>query len=334
MDLRTRYLGLSLANPFVAGASPQSDNMETVVQLEAAGASALIMHSLFEEQIDQAQNTAELYATAATNFPSENAFVLTPDSYLQHLKRLKSAVSIPIIGSLNGCTPSGWVRYAQFIENGGADALELNIYSVASDPSDTANEVERRVLNLVAAVRSAISIPLSVKLVPFYSALPNLARRLVNEGADGLVLFNRSYYPMVDVEDLSLTSLPELSGAWELPLRLRWIGILFGKVNASLSITGGIHSADDAVKSILSGADTVQLVSVLLKNGPDYLRELISGLDAWMTRCKFENLEACRGLLSLKNCPDAAEYERGTYALGLQGWNERKKITRPNNSKL
>jgi len=334
MDLSTRYLGLSLANPFVAGASPQSDSVDTVVQLEAAGASAIIMHSLFEEQINRSGNASELYASAATCFPNENAFVLTPETYLQHLKRLKSSVAIPIIGSLNGVTPSGWVRYAEFIEGCGADALELNVYSVSSDADDSANEVERRLLNLVAAVRSAIKIPLSIKLVPFYSALPNLARRIADEGADGLVLFNRSYYPLVDVEDLTLTSLPELSGPWELPLRLRWVGILFQKVNAALSITGGIHSVDDAVKSILAGADTIQLVSVLLKHGPEYLKELIAGFDLWMTRRKFQSLDECRGLLSLKNCPDAADYERGTYALGLQGWNERKKVTRPPSPRL
>lgn len=329
MDLSTRYMGLNLNGPFLVGASPMSDDLQAAATLEAAGASAMVMHSLFEEQIERPKNEVALYSSAASYFPADSAFALTPESYATHLTRLKETVRIPIIASLNGVTPAGWLRHAQFIEASGADALELNVYGVPVDPSESSDEVERRLLQIVAAVRSAISIPMGVKLAPFYSALPNLARRLADEGADGLVLFNRSYYPSIDIEDLDVTPMPDLSGSWELALRLRWLGILFGKVNTSLSVTGGVHSVDDAVKSLLAGADTIQLVSVLLKQGPNCLKELIAGLKSWMTRQKFEKLDACRGLLSLKNCPDPAGYERGTYAMGLQGWNARKQSLHP-----
>lgn len=325
MDLATRYIGLSLKGPFIVGASPLIDNVETAAALEAAGASALVMHSLFEEQIDRPVREAALYDSASAFFPEDAAFALTPESYAQHLKRLKEKVRIPVIGSLNGVTPAGWIRYAQFIEASGADAIELNAYGVPTNPDRSGVDVERQVLDLVAAVRSAIKVPLSVKLAPFYSSLPNLARRLVNEGADGIVLFNRSYYPEIQLQDLTVTAMPDLSGPWELSLRLRWLGILFGKVNVSLAVTGGVHSADDAVKSILAGADAIQVVSVLLKNGPDYLKELSAGLQSWMARQKFERLDQCRGLLSLANCPDPDGYERGTYAMGLQGWNSHKR---------
>jgi dihydroorotate dehydrogenase (fumarate) len=329
MDLATRYIGMSLKGPFIVGASPLIDDVETAAALETAGASALVMHSLFEEQIDRPERESALYDSAATYFPDESAFSLTPGSYAKHLKRLKEAVRIPIIGSLNGVTPSGWVRYAQFIEASGADALELNAYGVPTNADCSSGEVERQLLNLVAAVRSAIHVPLSVKLAPFYSSLPNLARRLATEGADGIVLFNRSYYPAIQVQDLTVTAMPDLSGPWELSLRLRWLGILYGKVNVSLAVTGGVHSAEDAVKSILAGADAIQVVSVLLKNGPNYLKELIAGLRNWMASQKFEGFDQCRGLLSLANCPDPDGYERGTYALGLQGWNMQKRRVKP-----
>lgn len=329
MDLTTRYIGLSLKGPFIVGASPLVDDVETASALASAGASALVMHSLFEEQIDRPTQKGALYESAATYFPDDAAFTLTPESYAKHLKCLKETVRIPIIASLNGVTPAGWVRFAQFIEASGADALELNVYGVPTNPERCGGDVERQLLNLVAAVRSAITIPLSVKLAPFYSSLPNLARRLANEGADGLVLFNRSYYPAIELQELTVTSMPDLSGPWELSLRLRWLGILYGKVNVSLAVTGGVHSADDAVKSILAGTDAIQVVSVLLKNGPNYLKELTAGLQNWMARQKFENLEQCRGLLSLANCPDPDGYERGTYAMGLQGWNSHKRQAKP-----
>jgi dihydroorotate dehydrogenase (fumarate) len=195
---------------------------------------------------------------------------------------------------------------------------------VATDPLVPGMEIERRLVELVESVRSAVTIPLAVKLSPFYSSIPNLARRLVDVGADGLVLFNRSYYPAMDLDELTVRPMPDLSGSWELPLRLRWLGILFGHVNASLSVTGGVHTSDDAAKAILAGAESIQLVSVLLSRGPNYLKELLAGLQAWMRQHKFESLSACRGMLSLRNCPDPAGYERGTYAMGLQGWNNAK----------
>lgn len=325
MDLATRYMGLNLKGPFIVGASPLIDDIEVAKRLEAEGASALVMHSLFEEQIDRPKREDALYDSASTYFPNDSAFTLTPKSYAEHLRRLKDAVRIPVIGSLNGVTSAGWVRFAQFMEASGADALELNVYSVATDPATASGDIDRQLLNLVSAVRSAINLPLGVKLAPFYSALPNLARQLANEGADGLVLFNRSYYPAIHLQDLTVTPMPDLSGPWELPLRLRWLGILYGKVNVSLAVTGGVHTSDDAVKSILAGADAIQLVSVLLKNGPTCLRELTAGVQSWMGRQKFESLHHCRGLLSLANCPDPDGYERGTYAMGLQGWNNPKR---------
>lgn len=330
MDTTCTYLGLSLKNPFVVGASPQSDDLQLVLDLQAAGAAAIITHSLFEEQIQQAdQKPGELYKSASTFFPGSTSFSLSPATYAQHIRKLKDAVNIPVIGSLNGTTPQGWLRYAKVIEDAGAAALELNVYSVAVDPAETGAEQERRVVDVVQSVRGAITIPLAVKLSPFYSAIPNLARRLVDAGADGLVLFNRSYYPSIDLEELIVTPMPDLSGSWELPLRLRWLGILYSRVNASLAVTGGVHTADDAAKAILAGADCIQLVSVLLQRGPNYLKELLAGLQAWMAQHRFESLNACTGMLSLSGCPDPLSYERGTYAMSLQGWNKAKTSVRP-----
>lgn len=324
MDLSTRYMGLQLSGPFIAGASPLSDDLNAARELEEAGASALVMHSLFEEQIKKEDRESELYRSASTYFPASNVFTLTPEEYVVQLGKLKKTVKIPVIASLNGLTSSGWVRYAQLLHAHGADAVELNVYGIPAFPSESSLEVERRVLNVVASVRSVISIPLAVKILPFYTSLPQFAQRLTDEGADGIVLFNRSYFPSIDLEELNMTPQAELSGAWELSLRLRWLGVLYGRVNTALSVSGGVHTSSDALKALLTGADTVQMVSAILTRGSGYLKEVIAGVKHWMKQHNYENLEAFRGLLSLKNCPDPAGFDRGAYAYTLQTWNARK----------
>jgi dihydroorotate dehydrogenase (fumarate) len=339
MDLTTTFLGKTLPNPFVAGASPQSDDVALAVDLQNAGASALVMHSLFEEQIARANTEevqpvhdsqqAHLFDMAESYFPGEPMFTLRPETYATHLKRLKKELTIPVIGSLNGTTPSGWVDYARRIEDAGADALELNVYSVPVQAEQDAVHVEAQVLATTAAVCSVVRIPVAVKLSPFYSALPNLVSALRGAGAKAVVLFNRSYYPEFNLTDLSVIPQPDLSGSYELPLRLRWLGILHGRANVELAVTGGVHTSEDALRALLAGADTIQLVSVLLRRGPGYLKEVCAGVRHWMNEKKFASVDDFRGLLSLKNCPNPQSYERGTYALGLQSWNARRATILP-----
>ena len=328
MDLRTTYLGLELPNPFVVGASPLADDLDEAKRLEDAGAAAIVMRSLLEEQIVREQVAAflhtemhgESFAEAMTYFPNPSRFVFGPEEYLDHLRRLKESLKIPVIASLNGASPGGWLDYPPLMERMGADAVEVNLYPLALDPQVSGAAMEEALLEAVRQVRRAVRIPVAVKLSPFYSSFAHFARRLDAEGANGLVMFNRFYQPDIDVEDLQVRERLQLSSSAELPLRLRWVAALAGKVRASLAVTGGVHDAVDVVKSVMAGADAVQLVSTLLRHGPARLMGLRAELEQWMAKHEWTSLKEMRGNMSLQRCPDPAVYERANYMLILQGW--------------
>jgi dihydroorotate dehydrogenase (fumarate) len=312
MDLSTRYLGLQLAHPFMPGASPLVDDLDMVLRLEDAGASAIVMHSLFEEQI--------LHPEAVSYFPEAGEYALSPDRYFEQLLRIKQRVGVPVIASLNGTSAEGWLQYARSIERAGADALELNFYHVATDPFEEAAAVEARVIDMVAVLKESITIPLAVKLSPFYTAIANLAWRLDRMGADGLVLFNRFSQPDIEPETLEIVPQLRLSDSSELLLRLRWLAILSGRVRTSLAASGGVHEPIDAIKALLAGADVVQLVSALLRRGPGYLKVVLQSVERWVDEHGYTSMDQLRGSMSLARCADPAAFERGNYMRALQSW--------------
>lgn len=327
MDLSTTYMGFSLPHPLVPGASPMVDNLETVKRLEDAGAPLIVMHSLFEEQIVH----EELYYTrvlehgdfstpeAMSYFPRPTDFALGTDEYLEHIARIKMIVSVPVIASLNGTTEGGWLAYAGLIEQAGADGLELNIYDMSTNPAETGEQIETRALRVIRAVRDSVTIPLAVKLSPFYSSLANFISRVDEIGVNAFVLFNRFYQPDIDLENLEAIRV-NLSGPEELPLRLRWLALLHGKLRASLAATGGVHSATDAIKAVMAGADAVQMVSALLRRGPAYLAEVRKNMARWLEANGYESLRQMRGSMSLARCPNPKAYERANYMRMLQSW--------------
>jgi dihydroorotate dehydrogenase (fumarate) len=328
MDLSTEYLRMKLPHPLVAGASPLADDLDGVRRLEDAGAAAIVMRSLFEEQITREQLSeytnldypGESFAEATSYFPSPNAFALGPAQYLEHLRQSKEAVRIPVIASLNGATPGGWLEYARLMEQAGADALELNLYRVSTDPETTSADIERQAVETVREVKRSVAIPVAVKLSPFYAAFAHVARGLDQAGADGLVLFNRFYQPDIDPVELAATRTLHLSDSSELRLRLHWMAILSGRVRASLAVTGGVHTAVDVVKATMAGAHMTQVVSALLIHGPGHLRTMLDDLAAWMQEHEWDSLATMRGNLSLAKVPDPDAYERANYMLMLQGW--------------
>jgi dihydroorotate dehydrogenase (fumarate) len=326
MNLGTTYLGLSLAHPIMPGASPLVDDLDMVRRLEDAGASAIVMHSLFEEQItreqigtlDAMEAHANSFAEASSFFPRADAFALGPHAYLEQIRRIKEAVRVPVIGSLNGVTPTGWLDYARLIQEAGADALELNVYYLATDPRESGVDVERRTIDIVRIVKGAVTIPVAVKLSPFFSSLTHFAYELDDAGADGLVLFNRFYQPDIDVENLEVVPSLKLSDSSELLLRLRWLAILSGHVWSSLAVSGGVHTPHDAIKSVMAGASAVQVVSALLENGPGHLTWLRDGMERWLDEHAYESLEQMRGSMRLQACPDPGAFERANYMRILQ----------------
>jgi dihydroorotate dehydrogenase (fumarate) len=331
MDLSTRYLGLTLKHPIMPGASPLCDSLDSCKRLEDAGAPALVLRSLFEEQITREEMGAvhDLLvdeasdADAHQNFPAPADFALTPDGYLEHLHRVKAAVGVPVIASLNGTARAGWLDSASLMEQAGADAIELNIYHVPTDPRESGADVERRLLDAVRRVKWAVSIPVAVKLSPFFSSIANLAVELDALGADGLVLFNRFYQPEIDPEMLLAVPRLRLSTPEELLLRVRWLAILYGRVNASLAATGGVHDSVDAVKVLMAGAHAVQVVSVLLTRGPDHLMNLRRDLERWLEHHEYDSLRQLQGAVSLLQHPHADAFERGNYMRILQSWRSR-----------
>lgn len=328
MDISTTYLGFKLPHPLISGAGPMADDLDTVRRLEDAGAAAIVMRSLFEEQI-ALEEEATFAATethgyshgeAGSYFPPADSFALGPDEYLEHLRRIKQSVRVPVIASLNGVTPGGWLRFARLLEEAGADALELNVYALATDATEDARTIEDRTIEMVRAVRSGIRIPLAVKLSPFYTAFANFAHRLDQAGPAGLVLFNRFWQPGIDVEELEVRRELHLSDSSELPLRVRWLAILSGDVRASLAVTGGVHTVLDVVQAVMAGAHAVQMVSALLHHGPEHLAVLRRELGQWLEEHEYPSLGAMRGSMSLRNCPDPQAYERANYMLMLQSW--------------
>jgi dihydroorotate dehydrogenase (fumarate) len=330
-DLRTRYLGMELKNPLVASASPLCGHLDMLMRLEDAGAAAVVMQSLFEEQIEHEaldlhsllESWAESFPEALGYMPELDDYNTGPAAYLQYVEAAKELLGIPLIGSLNGSSSGGWVRYARSIEAAGADALELNVYYVAADPDTTSADVEARYLELVASVRQAVTIPLAVKVGPYFSAMANMARRLVEAGADGLVIFNRFLQPDIDLESLSVVPALHLSTPEEVRLPLRWIAILRDKVQASLAATSGVHTAEDAVKLILAGADAVMMTSALLRHGPEYLSLILDGIDTWLETNDYESVEQAKGSVSQASIPDPAAFERSNYMQALVSYSSR-----------
>jgi dihydroorotate dehydrogenase (fumarate) len=328
MDLETTYLGLSLKNPLIAGASPLADDLDNVRRLEDAGAAAITICSLFEEQITHNLAGAEAhidsyensFSEAASYFPETNLFSLDAETYLDHVQKVKNACDLPVIASLNGTREGEWVRYARLIEEAGADALELNLYFLATDFEETGAELEYRCVRIVKSVVEQITIPLAVKLSPFFTALPNLARQLSESAVKGLVLFNRFYQPDIDPEELEIEPHLELSNASELLLRLRWVALLSGRIDCDLSVSGGVHTARDIVKSIMAGATSVQMVSALLKQGPSYMATVLKGLEDWMTENEYQSVDEMRGSMSYLRCPDPQALERANYMRILKSW--------------
>jgi dihydroorotate dehydrogenase (fumarate) len=316
-NLTTEYLGLTLPNPIVVGASPLSDDLDTVKRLEDAGAAAIVLRSLFEEQIAR-----EEMEVPGGSFPSSRAFALAPRAYLEHLRKVKHAVRIPVIASLNGTSEGGWIEYARLMAEAGADALELNLYRISSDPDLDGATIERTSVDTVKAVRESVTLPVAVKLSPFYTAFANVARSLDRAYADGLVLFNRFYQPDIDVEALAATRSLHLSDSAELRLRLHWIAMLSGRVRASLAVTGGVHTALDIVKATMAGAHVTQMVSALLMHGPGHVRTVLEDLQRWLVEHECESLGAMRGKVSFSKVPDPDAYERANYMLMLQSWRD------------
>jgi dihydroorotate dehydrogenase (fumarate) len=328
MDLSTTYMGFELPHPLVVGASPMVDSLDTIRRLEDAGAPLIVMHSLFEEQIVseelatvRAMEVAEeSFPEAVTMFARPADFVLGPDEYLEQIARIKEVVSVPVIASLNGTTSGGWVSHAGLIEQAGADGLELNLYELATDFEESAEAVERRALGVVRAVREFVTIPLAVKLSPFYTSVANFARSLDEISVDGLVLFNRFYQPDIDIEQLEVVRVVHLSTSTELLLRLRWLAILSGRLKASLAVTGGVHSAVDAIKAVMAGAHAVQMVSALLARGPNYLTEVRQTLAQWLEQHEYHSLREMQGSMNLLRCDNPKAYERANYIKILQSW--------------
>ena len=320
-DLRTTYLGLRLANPLVPSASTLSSRIDTLKRLQDAGAAAVVMQSLFEEQIEHEElqvhrmlvTGSESFAESITHFPELEDYNTGPDEYLRHLEACKNELVIPVIGSLNGASEGGWVRYAQLIQDAGADALELNVYFVAADPDESGWQVERRYVDLVSAVRDIVTIPLAVKVGPYFSSMANMAQQLVAAGADGLVLFNRFVQPDIDLQTLEVDTALHLSTSDEVRLPLRWIALLRGRVDCSLAATTGVHTAEDAVKLLLAGADVTMMASALFRNGPEHLASVLQGVRAWLDEREYASVEQLKGSVSQSNVADPAAYARSNY---------------------
>jgi dihydroorotate dehydrogenase (fumarate) len=322
VDLHTRYLGLELANPVVPSASPMGQRIDTLRALQDAGAAAVVLPSLFEEQIEHDEmqvmgaldTGADSFAEALTYLPEFEAYNTGADAYLRHLEACKTELHIPVIGSLNGITVGGWLAHARRIQEAGADALELNVYFIAADPEETADIVEERYVELVAAVRAEITIPLAVKIGPFFSSVGHMAHRLVAAGADGLVLFNRFMQPDIDLETLTIDPTLHLSTSQELALPLRWIGVLRDRVHASLACTTGIHTADDALKALLVGADVTMMASALLHEGPAHVATVLRDMRTWLDEHDYQSVDQLRGSMSLRSVPNPVAFARANYA--------------------
>lgn len=328
VDLTTTYLGLQLKNPLVASSSPLTQKVEVVQKLEAAGVSAVVLYSLFEEQIIHESlklhrdltRGSESYAEAFDYFPEYGQYSIGPETYLEHLRRVKAAVNIPVIGSLNGISSGGWIEYARKIEEAGADALELNIYDIATDPETTSTELEDKYISLVGDIRRSIRIPLTIKLSPFFTALPNFARRLAEAGANGLVLFNRFYQPDFDLEALEVVPNLVLSNSHELRLPLRWIAILYGRIPVDFALTSGVHTGADALKALMAGACVTYVTSAFLLKGPERAAGILEEMQLWLEEHEYESVQQMIGSMSQKSVADPASFERANYMKVLSSY--------------
>jgi dihydroorotate dehydrogenase (fumarate) len=328
MTLTTSYLGLELAHPFILGASPVTGHIDNVRRAEDGGCAAIVMHSLFEEQIADAaagripgfERAAQEFLATLTHFSRPERSLFGPQEYLEQLRKIKGAVSVPVIASLNGVGSDGWLRSARLIEEAGADALELNVYYLSAGVQESSSDIEAHLESLVRTLKGLIRIPIAVKLSPFFTTFGSLAVRLEAAGADGLVCFNRFYQPDVDIDTLEVLPNLQLSTSTELLLRLRWVAILSEHLKASLALTGGVHSVKDGIKAVLSGAHAVQMVSAVLQQGPPLFREMEQGLSYWMTRHKYDSIDAFRGSLNLRRHGDPTHLERAGYFRVLQSW--------------
>jgi dihydroorotate dehydrogenase (fumarate) len=325
MDLSTTYLGIHLPHPLIVGAGPLTDDADTARALEDAGASLLVLRSLYEEEITGEQmdeflnveSHTESFAEAGSYAP-DPTLALGPEEYLEHLRRIKSAVRIPVMASLNGVTPGGWTSYASLLEQAGADGLELHIYHAASDMTSSAADVERQAIEVVRDVKRSVRIPVAVKLAPLLTAFAHFAKQLETAGADGLVLFTRFHRIDLDVEELEVVRSLPLSDSSELPMRLRGAAAVAGRVKASIAITGGVHTGLDVIKATMAGAHATQMVSALLRHGPSHLRRVRNEVENWMQEHEWNSLNEMRGNMSLERIPDPAAYERANFRMALR----------------
>lgn len=330
MTLSTTYLGLPLSSPIMPGASPLVDNLDSVRLLQDSGAPAIVMHSLFAEQIEgnavafdrHVGRWQESFAEATSMFPSASDYALGPDEYLQRIAAIKAATGLPVIASLNGTQPGSWLSYAKLLEQAGASAIELNTYFLATQRAVSGADIEQRMVEIARTVRAAVRIPVVVKLSAYYTSVAHVAGVLEREQIDGLVLFNRFFQPEIDIEALEVRPHLDLATGEDLRLRLRWLGLLRDQVKLSLACSGGVQRAEDVVKALLAGADAVQVVSALLRHGPREMAVLLAGLRRWMEEHEYESISEVRGALSLRHCPDPEAYERGNYLRSVQLWRD------------
>ncbi len=330
MDLTTRYLGMNLRTPLVPSASPLSDELEGIKRMEDAGASAIVLHSLFEEQVKSEQETIQyhlMYGTdsfpeSLTFFPKPSEFITGPEEYLSSIRKAKDAIRIPIIASLNGTAIGGWIDYARQIQQAGADALELNIYSIPTELDRTSIEIEQGYIDILKAVKSVVSIPVAVKLSPFFSNMANMAKRLDQAAANGLVLFNRFYQPDINLSELEVQANINLSTSQDMRLPLRWLAILHGRVKADLAATGGIYTAQDVIKMLMVGADVTMLCSVLLNKGLKVIREIETEMCEWLSEHDYQSVRQLQGSMSQKNCADPAAFERAQYMRAIMSYKQ------------
>ncbi|MGA2134049.1 MAG: dihydroorotate dehydrogenase-like protein [Bryobacteraceae bacterium] len=328
IDLSTTYLGLKLKNPLVASSSPMCEDVANIQRMEDAGASAVVLHSLFEEQLTVESQDLDRFISAGENvgaegishFPDLLGYNRGPEGYLKHIRKVKETVGIPVIASLNGASVGGWIRFAKEMQQAGADALELNIYYIPVDTDQTGEQVERKYCDLVREVRAAVHIPVAVKLGPYFSSLANLAKRLEACGADGLVLFNRFYQPDFDLESLEVVPNLILSSQYELLLRLNWIAVLYGNIKADLALTGGVHTATDVVKAMMAGAKVAMMTSALLKKGINYLDTVLTELLVWLGDHEYDSIRQMQGSMSRNAVPQPQAFERANYMKVLSSY--------------
>jgi dihydroorotate dehydrogenase (fumarate) len=327
-DLKTKYLGLELKNPLVASSGPLCKDVGQILKMQDAGVAAVVLHSLFEEQINLESNDldrflsqeTESFAEALSYFPDMQSYNVGPEGYLQHIRKVKEAVDIPVIASLNGVSTGGWIRYAKLMEEAGADGLELNVYYMPTDMELDSARIEQMYSDLVSHVKASVRIPVAVKLGPFFSAIPNMVKRLDAAGADGVVLFNRFYQPDFDLEALEVAPNLTLSDSSELLLRLHWVAVLFGAVKTDLAITGGVHTAEDVVKSMMAGARAAMMTSALLRNGPDYPAKVLASLVEWMEKHEYVSIAQMQGSMSKRSVAEPAAFERANYMKVLSSY--------------